>query len=64
MKKNRLLFAYIIGLAFLLNGCILTTGNSWNRTEKENKFMMLGTSSMNQTLQKFCKCGFPFQLLA
>jgi hypothetical protein len=61
MKKNRLLFAYIIGLAFLLNGCILDQPEPHgNRTEKGKQIYDAWNFSMNQTLQKFVNVDFHF----
>lgn len=61
MKKNRLLCGYIIGLVFLLNGCILDQPEPHgNRTEKGKQIYDAWNFSMNQTLQKFVNVAFHF----
>jgi len=61
MKKNRLFFAYIIGLVFLLNGCILDQPEPHgNRTKKGKQIYDAWNFSMNQTLQKFVNVAFHF----
>lgn len=61
MRKNMFFFGFIIGLAFLLNGCILDHAEpQGNRTEKGKKIFDAWNSSMNQTLQKFVNVAFHF----